>query len=70
MVAGLDDPPGVVVVAHVAAPGERLVGDPDAVRGGALGELAQLRRGERVVVDRVLGDVRADQQQVGAELAP
>ena len=68
MVAGLDDPPGVVVVAHVATPGERLVGDPDTARGGALGELAQLRRGQRVVVDRVLADVGADQHEVGAEL--
>ena len=68
MVAGLDDPPGVVVVAHVAPPRERLVRDPDAVRGGALGELAQLRRRQRVVVDRVLGDVGADQHRVGAEL--
>ena len=51
--ARLDDPPRVVVVAHVAAPGERLVGDPDAALGGALGQRAQLRGGERVVVDRV-----------------
>ena len=30
VVARLHDPPGVVVVAHVAAPRQRLVGDPDA----------------------------------------
>ena len=64
----LRDPPRVVVVAHVAPPGERLVGDPDPVRGGALGQLAQLRGGERVVVDRVRRDVGADQHRVGAEL--
>ena len=63
-----DDPPGVVVVAHVAAPGERLVGDADPVLGGALGQRVELGGGERVVVDRGRGDVRADQQQVGAEL--
>ena len=32
--AASDDPPRVVVVAHVAAPRERLVGDPDAALGG------------------------------------
>ena len=34
--AARDDPPGVVVVADVAAPGERLVGDAQAALGGAL----------------------------------
>ena len=61
MVGGLHDPPRVVVVVDVAAPGERLVGDPDAVLGGPLGERAQLRGGEGVVVDRGGGDVRADE---------
>ena len=53
VVGALDDPPGVPVVVHVAAPGQRLVGDPQAVRGGPLGQLAQLGGGERVVVHRV-----------------
>ena len=68
VVGALDDPPRVLVVVDVATPGERLVGDPQAVGGGALGQLAQLGGGQRVVVDRVRRDVRAHQQQLGAEL--
>jgi hypothetical protein len=68
VVRRLHDPPRVLVVVHAAAPGERLVGDPDAVLGGPLGERVQLLGGERVVVDRVGGDARADQQPVGAQL--
>ena len=52
MVGALDDPPGVLVVVDVAAPRQRLVGDPQPARGGPLGQLAQLRGGQRVVVDR------------------
>ena len=63
-----DDPPGVVVLVDVAAPGERLVGDPQPALGGALGERVQLLGGERVVVDRVGRDVRADQHRRRAEL--
>ena len=66
--AARDDPPRVVVLADVAAPGERLVGDPQPALGGALGERAQLLGGERVVVDRVGRDVRADQHRRRAEL--
>ena len=43
------DPPGVQVVVHVPAPGEGLVGDPDAVIGRPLGERAQVGGGELVV---------------------
>ena len=68
VVAGLRDPPRVVVVAHVAPPGKRLVGDADAVRAGALGQRAQLGGGEIVVVDRLRGDVRAHQQHSRAQL--
>ena len=68
VVAGLRDPPRVVVVAHVAPPRERLVGDSDPPPSAALGQLAQLRGGERVVVDRVRRDVRAHQHGVRAEL--
>ena len=53
VVGGRDDPPGVVVLVDVAAPGERLVGDPQPAVGGAGGERAQLLGGERVVVDRL-----------------
>ena len=52
MVGQLDDPPRVVERVDVAPPRERLVGDPNAVLGGALGQRAQLLGGERVVVDR------------------
>ena len=65
--ARLDDPPGVVVVAHVATPGQRLVRDPDAVLGGVLGKRAELGGGKAVVVDRGLGHVRADEHEVRAE---
>jgi hypothetical protein len=47
----------MVVVTDMPAPGERLVGDPDAVLGGKLGQRAQLGRRERVVVDRGLRHV-------------
>jgi hypothetical protein len=47
------DPPRVVVVVHVAAPGERLVRDPQPAIGGALGQRAQLLGGQVVVVDRL-----------------
>ena len=67
MVGGLDDPPGVVVVADVPAPGERLVSDPHAVVRGALGQASQLGRGEGVIVDRRFGDVRAHQHRLDAE---
>jgi hypothetical protein len=53
VVGGLHDPPRVVVLVDVPAPGERLVGDLQAVPGGPLGQRAQLRGGEGVVVDRV-----------------
>ena len=56
VVGRLDDPPRVVVLVDVAAPGERLVGDPQAALGGALGERAQLLGGEVVVVDRRRGE--------------
>ena len=66
--AASHEPPGVVVLADVAAPGERLVGDAEPARRGPLGERPQLRRGEGVVVDRVGRDVRADEDQVGPEV--
>ena len=68
VVGALDDPPRVVERVDVPAPGERLVGDPHPARGGPLGQLAQLRRRERVVVDRRRRDVRADEDRVRAEL--
>ena len=66
--AARDDPPRVVVVVDVAAPRERLVGDPHPARGRELGEPVQLRGGERVVVDRVGRDARADEHRVRAQL--
>ena len=68
VVARLHDPPRVVVVAHVAAPRQRLVGDPEPARAGALGQLPQLRGGERVVVDRLRRHVGADEHGVRAQL--
>ena len=68
VVGGLDDPPRVVVLADVAAPGQRLVGDLQAALVGARRERVELLGGERVVVDRVRRDVRADQDRVDAEL--
>jgi len=67
VVSRRDDPPRVEVVADVPAPGQRLVGDADAVAGRQGGELVQLRGGERVVIDGRRRHVGADQQQVGAE---
>src|SRR3569833_682602 len=57
----------MLVVVDVTAPGERLVGDPDPALGRPVGEEAQLLGGERVVADDVRGDVRAQEQLVGAE---
>ena len=54
MVGRGDDPPRVVVLAHVAAPGERLVRDAQATRGGALGQRVQLL-GREVVIGDGLG---------------
>ena len=68
VVARLGDPPRVVVLGDVAAPGERLVGDAQPALGGAPGERVQLLGGERVVVDRLGRDVRADQHRRRAEL--
>ena len=68
MVGGFDDPPRVVVLVDVAAPGERLVGDPPAAVGGAGGERVQLLGGEVVVVDRLGRDVRAHEHGLDAEL--
>jgi hypothetical protein len=42
-------PPGIGVAADVPPPGERLVGDPDAVPAGPLGEQPQLGRGPGLV---------------------
>ena len=63
-----DDPPGVVVLVDVAAPGERLVGDAQAALVRSLGQRVQLLGGQVVVVDRLGRDVGADEQGVGAEL--
>ncbi len=63
MRGALDDPPRVVVLVDVAAPGQRLVGDAQAARGGAVGEEGELLGGEVVVVDGVGRDVRADEHR-------
>ena len=68
VIGRLHEPPGVVVLADVAAPRERLVGDAEPARRGPLGEQPQLLGGERVVVDRVGRDVRADEDLVGPEV--
>ncbi len=59
--------PGALVGVHVPAPGQRLVGDPQAAGGGARGERVQLL-GEQVDVRDGVGRHRgADQHRVGAE---
>ncbi|GAA1690228.1 hypothetical protein GCM10009830_42330 [Glycomyces endophyticus] len=67
VVGAAHDPPGPVVGRDVAAPGEGLVGEAHAVVGGALGEEAQVRGGEVVVVHGPGVDGRAHEHEVGAE---
>jgi hypothetical protein len=68
VVGGPHDAPRVVVLADVPAPGQRLVGDAQAAGVRAVGERAQLLGGESVVVDRLRGDVRADEHRRRPEL--
>ena len=69
VVGAADDLPGVAVVADVAAPGERLEADADAAGAGAVPELAEVGGGAVDAAERDRGGVRADEDQVGAELA-
>ena len=62
-----DDPPRVVVLAHVAAPGERLVRDAQATRGGALGQRVQVLGREVVIGDGLGMHGRRDEHRVDAE---
>jgi hypothetical protein len=68
MIGRGDDPPGVVVLAHVPAPGERLVGDAQAPRGGALGQCVQLLGREIVIGDGLGIHGRAREHRVDAEV--
>jgi hypothetical protein len=53
-VAGqLNDAPGVQILVHVPAPGQCLVGDPDAVAGRELGEGMKVSGGQVVIVGRL-----------------
>ena len=52
VICGRDDRPGMVVLADVAPPGERLVGHPNTALRRLFGEFAQLLGRQRVVVDR------------------
>jgi hypothetical protein len=65
----LDDLERMAEGAHVAAPAERLVADPQAPARRALAERIQVGRGERIVVDRIERDAAAHQHEVGLELA-
>ena len=60
--------PGIAVVAHVPAPGQRLVGDAQPAGRRALAELAKIGRRPVDPTQRLLGDVAADQEQIAAEL--
>ncbi len=68
VVGAAHDPPRVVERVDEPAPGECLVGDPQAPLGGAGGQQVQLLGGEVVVVHGVRRDRRAHQHRVGAEL--
>ena len=69
VIGAADDLPGVAVVVDVAAPGQRFEADTDAAGLGALAERAQVGGGAVDAAERDGGGVRADQDQVGAELA-
>ncbi len=68
-VRGAQNFPGRRPVLHASAPGERLVADPHAILAGEVGELGQIRRGARRVVDRFRRDIRADAEKPDAEFA-
>ena len=67
VIRGLHDAPRVRPTVDVPAPGERLVADPQASGGGALGHRAQVGRGARIIVDGGGLHVAAHQHQIGAE---
>ena len=51
----------------MAAPGQRLVADAQAARGGALAKFAEIRCGAIDAAERGRRNVAADQQQVGLQ---
>ena len=61
------DLPGVAVVVDVTSPGERLIADAQAARGGAFAQFAEI--GGRAVdaAERGRRDIAADQHQVGLQ---
>ena len=61
--------PGVAMVVDVAAPGEGLVADPDAVPGGPVAEFAKIGRRPVDTAERDGRGVGADEHQVGSQLA-
>src|SRR6476620_6370635 len=63
------DLPRAAVVPDVGRPGQGLERDPYAALVRQLGDPVQLLRGQVVVVDGVALAARADQDQVGAQLA-
>ena len=67
VVDGLDDLPRLLVGRHVLAPGERLVGDADAVPLGQVTECTQLGRDDVEVRPGRRGHVRAQQHARGAQ---
>ena len=69
VIRAADDLPGVAVIVDVAAPGQRLEPDADAAGGGALAKRAQVGGGAIDAAERDRRGVRADEDQVGAELA-
>ena len=69
VVGAADDLPGVAMVVDVPAPGQRLEADANAAGGGPLPELAQVGGGAVDAAERNGGGVRANEDQVGSELA-
>ncbi len=68
VIGRLDDPPRVLVVVHVAAPGERLVGDPQAARRRRARPARAAGRPRASSSSIASGaDARADEHRVGAE---
>ena len=67
MINKLDDPPGVAVVVHEAAPGRGLVRDPHGVALRKITEPAELAGEELIIVDGRCTDVAADKDGVDAE---
>src|SRR6185312_6619518 len=63
-----DHRPGIPMIEHVPAPGERLVADPQVPPGGTLGELAEVGYDPASISARCRRDVGAEQQLLRPQL--